>query len=130
MWDKEPQLSGSHLGIILSLPSIKTPRSFSCKCLLSQLPASCLPVSPELRADEIFLNPDSFFEHMNTHVQLCVNSRCGQLPFVSSLKVLMRLSNRIRPGQKLGHAGVTLKAEMSPGINISACSDSTLCASP
>lgn len=102
MWDKEPQLSGSHLGIILSLPSIKTPRSFSCKCLLSQLPASCLPVSPELRADEIFLNPDSFFEHMNTHIQLCVNSRCGQLPFVSSLKVLMRLSNRIRPGQKPG----------------------------
>lgn len=102
MLDKEPSLSGSHLGIILSLPSIKTPRSFSCKCLLSRLPMSCLPVSPELQADDIFLNSDACFEHMNPHIQLCVSSRCGQLLFVSSLKVLMRLSNRIWPCQKPG----------------------------
>lgn len=36
--DKTPQFSGLHLRIILSLLSIKTSKSFSCKYPLSQLP--------------------------------------------------------------------------------------------
>lgn len=83
------------------------------------LPASHINTSPWFQSDEIFLNPGSFFEHINYHLQLCVKGNCGQLAFCVSIHVVDKaITQNLAMERTLDPLGMFLQVEISLWINI------------